>query len=181
MHPDRLVHGLCAASIAAMVAAAVAADGTRQVATPEGTSAPAASAAPAEAAESAPPSSNANVSAPQPSEQRSSAPDSSSTPAEHLDLDALEEQLRDTKAMGFFTKLSLKNQMDDLLAQFREYHEGKSNATMTQLRRSYDLLLMKVLSLVQDSDEKLARSIIESREAIWNLLSDPLEFPTLRS
>ncbi len=70
--------------------------------------------------------------------------------------------------------------MDDLLAQFREYYEGRTNTTMPQLRRSYDLLLMKVLSLIQDSDHKLARAIVESREAIWDLLSDPVKFPTLQ-
>ena len=50
---------------------------------------------------------------------------------------------------------------------------------MTQLRRSYDLLLMKVLSLLQDADQKLASAIVASREAIWGLLADPKKFATL--
>ena len=40
---------------------------------------------------------------------------------------------------------SLKNQVDDLLDQFRDYYKGKAKLTMTELRRSYDLLMMKVL------------------------------------
>ena len=65
-----------------------------------------------------------------------------------LDLKTLEQQLKDTKAIGFFTKLTLKNQVDDLLDQFRDYYRGKVKLTMTDLRRSYDLLMMKVLSLL---------------------------------
>src|SRR5262249_7854586 len=36
-----------------------------------------------------------------------------------LDLRSLEQRLRDTTAIGVFTKLSLKNQVDDLLREFR--------------------------------------------------------------
>src|SRR5262245_18507652 len=96
-----------------------------------------------------------------------------------LDLNALKEQLKETKAIGIFTKISLKNQVDDLLDQFRKYHQGKSKIDMMELRRSYNLLLMKVLSLVQNKDQKLASSIVSSREAIWALLSDPKKFATL--
>jgi hypothetical protein len=96
-----------------------------------------------------------------------------------LDLAALKEQLKETKAMGVFTKITLRNQVDDLLQQFRDYYLGKSKVNMTQLRRSYDLLLMKVLSLLQDADQKLAAAIVFSREAIWGLLADPKKFATL--
>ena len=98
-----------------------------------------------------------------------------------LDLDALKAQLKDTKAIGVFTKLSLKNKVDDLMDQFRDYYQGKTKITMTELRRSYDLLMMKVLSLLQDSDQKLASAIVSSREAIWGLLSDPKKFATLQA
>ena len=97
-----------------------------------------------------------------------------------LDLNALKEQLKDTKAIGIFTKITLKNQVDDLLDQFREYHQGKAKLTMTDLRRSYDLLMMKVLSLLQDEDQPLASAIVSSREAIWGLLADPKKFATLQ-
>ena len=97
-----------------------------------------------------------------------------------LDLDALKQQLKDTDAIGVMTKLSLKNQVDDLLQQFRDYYDGKAKVTLPQLRRSYDGLLMKVLSLVQDSDRKLATSIVASREPIWGLLSDPKKFAALQ-
>jgi hypothetical protein len=106
-------------------------------------------------------------------------PPSAARPA--LDLNGLKEHLKETKAIGAFTKLTLKNQVDDLLQQFRDFYQGKAKVTMTQLRRSYDLLLMKVLSLLQDADQKLASAIVASREAIWGLLADPKKFATLDS
>ena len=103
-----------------------------------------------------------------------------STVAAPLDVTALKEKLKATKAIGVFTKISLKNQVDDLMKQFSDYYQGKGKTTMPELRRAYDLLLMKVLSLLQDSDQKLASEVVSSREAIWGLLSDPKRFATLQ-
>jgi len=77
------------------------------------------------------------------------------------------------------TKLTLKNQVDDLLDKFRAHHQGKATPTVTELRQSYDLLMMKVLSLLQDKDQMLASDIVASREVIWGLLADPKKFATL--
>jgi hypothetical protein len=96
-----------------------------------------------------------------------------------LDLASLEQRLRDTKAIGVFTKISLKNQVDDLLTQFRAFHQGRAGAILTELRDRYNLLLLKVLSLLQNSDPVLAQAIASSREAIWGLLADPVKFATL--
>ncbi len=74
-----------------------------------------------------------------------------------------------------FTKLSLKNQVDDLLNQFRAYHKSQTPA-LAALRQSYNLLMLKVLALLQDSDPALARDIVASREAIWGILADPKKF-----
>ena len=107
-------------------------------------------------------------------------PVAAATPlAAPLDLHALEAQLRATKAIGLCTKISLKNQVDDLMKQFRDHYGGKTTRTMTELRRSYDLLIMKVLSLLQDDDRQLASAIVSSREAIWGLLSDQNKFANL--
>ena len=96
-----------------------------------------------------------------------------------LDLIALEKQLKSTKAIGIFSKIALKNQVDDLMKQFREHYKGKNSKTMSDLRQSYDLLMMKVLSLVQDNDKNLAAAIVSSRAAIWDLLADPVKFAAL--
>jgi hypothetical protein len=109
-----------------------------------------------------------------------SAAPASPTPAA-LDLPRLEERLRDTRAIGVFTKLSLKNQVDDLLAKFRTYHKGTTPPTLPQLRQSYEVLLIKVISLLQDDDPKLAADVGSSREAIWSVLSDPKKFASLNA
>jgi hypothetical protein len=96
-----------------------------------------------------------------------------------LDLTSLEKRLRETQAIGVFTKLSLKNQVDDLLEQLAAFHEGRGQPPLAKLRESYDLLLLKVLSLLQDKDPALARDIAASREALWNLLADPAKFANL--
>jgi hypothetical protein len=96
-----------------------------------------------------------------------------------LDLASLEQRLRDTHAIGIMTKLSLKNQVDDLLADLRKFHSGSSSTTLAQLRQSYELLLLKVVSLLQNGDPQLATAVSGSREAIWSLLSDPVKFAQL--
>lgn len=90
-----------------------------------------------------------------------------------LDLADLEQRLRDTRAIGVFTKLSLKNQVDDLLSEFRTYYKGQDKQPSPELRQRYDLLILKVLSLLQDTDPALAAAISSSREAIWAILADP--------
>jgi hypothetical protein len=108
------------------------------------------------------------------------APPSDKSPAPPtLDLSALEQRLRDTHAIGVFTKLSLKNQVDDLLNQFRALYRGPNKRPSPELRQRYDLLLLKVLSLLQDSDPSLAAAISSSREAIWGVLADPEKFAKL--
>ena len=93
-----------------------------------------------------------------------------------LDLTSLEQRLRDTRAIGVFTKLSLKNQVDDLLAQLRAYHHGQPKPPLTALRQRYELLLLKVVSLLQDGDAQLASAVSSSRDAIWGILADPRKF-----
>jgi len=112
--------------------------------------------------------------------KKPSATSSSGKPgAPPLDLTALETRLKETKAIGVFTKIALKNQVDDLLNQFRAHYQGRINTTLPELRQSYDRLLLKVLTLLQDGDPELARAVVASREAIWGILADPAKFATL--
>ena len=89
-----------------------------------------------------------------------------------MDLKGLEQRLKGSDAIGVMTKLSLKNQVDDLIARFRAYHAGSRPPTLPELRPAFDLLVMKVLSLLQDKDAGLARDINASRDALWNVLAD---------
>lgn len=74
------------------------------------------------------------------------------------------------------TKISVKNQADDLLDKFRAYHTQQSAMSLADLRSSYELLVLKILSLVQDGDPPLAREIDRSRAAIWEILADQRKF-----
>jgi outer membrane biosynthesis protein TonB len=98
-----------------------------------------------------------------------------------LDLKTLEERLKETDAIGLMTKLSLKNQVDDLVDEFRAYYAGRSKASIGELRRPYELLLMKVLTLLQDRDPPLARAVNASRDQIWSILSDREKFSSTLS
>jgi hypothetical protein len=100
------------------------------------------------------------------------APPKVAASAPALDLRTLEQRLKDTSAIGVLTKLSLKNQVDDLVGKFKTYHAGARPPTLSELKPSFDLLLMKVLSLLQDKDASLAREINASRDAIWGVLTD---------
>jgi hypothetical protein len=109
--------------------------------------------------------------------KKETAPEPATPKAEPpLDLASLETRLKETKAIGIMTKIALKNQVDDLLNQFRGFYAGKVKTTLAELRKAYDLLVLKVLSLLQDSDPSLAAAIVASREAIWGILSDPVKF-----
>lgn len=94
-------------------------------------------------------------------------------------LSALEQRLKDTPAIGVFTKLTLKNQVDELIARFRAHYEGRGGSTLAQLRQSYEQLLTRVQGLLKDGDPGLASAIAHSREAIWAVLTDPVQFAKL--
>lgn len=105
---------------------------------------------------------------------KAAEPDQATTAA--LDLTSLEKRLRETHAIGVFTKISLKNQVDDLLAHVKLFHEGRGTITLAALRERFSLLLLKVLSVLQDGDPALARDVSGSREALWGILEDPVKF-----
>jgi hypothetical protein len=112
--------------------------------------------------------------APAPAPTPSPTPTPSASPT--LNLADLEQRLRQTSAIGVFTKLSLKNQVDDLLNAFRALYKGPNKHPTVELRQRYDQLLLKVLTLLQDGDPPLAAAIASSREAIWSILADPDKF-----
>ena len=101
------------------------------------------------------------------------------TAKKEFDIKELVARLRATKAIGFFTKLALKNQIDDLLGKLRCYHAGTCDAPLPTLREEFNLLLMKLLSLLQDNDPDLFRTLAGTRDILWNKLTDPIAFAEL--
>src|SRR5207237_8996742 len=110
---------------------------------------------------------------------KTSSPDSAKKSSPTPDPPSREQRLKDTDAIGVLTKIALKNQVDDLLDRFRAYYQGKLKTTLAELRRPYDLLVLKVLSLLQDSDPSLASAIVASREAICAILAGRAKFATV--
>ncbi len=129
----------------------------------------------------APPAAKAPPPAPpaQATKKDSTPPDVAKPKVPPLDLASLETRLKQTKAIGVLSKIAISNQVDDLLDQFRAFYQGKLKTTLAELRRPYDLLVLKVLSLLQDSDPALASAIVASREAIWGILADPGKFAAI--
>jgi hypothetical protein len=96
-----------------------------------------------------------------------------------VDLDVLEDRLNRTKAVGAFTKIKLKGEITKLLKKVEAYHDGKSSLTLEQIREQYDLLYMKVVSLLQAKDTQLHHQLCNSWDVIWTTLEDPVQFDKL--
>lgn len=100
--------------------------------------------------------------------------------APQLDLDGLETRLRKTKAIGMFTKLELKNQVEALLDDMQRYHEQRGSLSLEQLEDRFELLVMKLLLLLQDDDPQLHRAIADARPTLWTTLANPDQFASVR-
>lgn len=98
---------------------------------------------------------------------------------EAVDLDALTSKLADTKALGLFTKLSLKREVDAFEKDVQTYHQHKGDSTLDQLEERYELMVDKLLVLIQDKDQALAQDIQQARAQVWAKLADPDEFAKL--
>jgi hypothetical protein len=78
--------------------------------------------------------------------------------AENVNLDSLRSSLRETDAIGFVTKLSLKHQLDSLLESFGDYHRGQGDQTLPSLHQQFAELLDSTLSVLRDEDPQLYRT-----------------------
>ena len=93
-----------------------------------------------------------------------------------FDRDALVDRVSHSKALGFFTKLSLKQDVDQLLVGFRAHHDGSEDYSIEQLRERYDVMVHKLVILLQEKDQELVQTIDDGRERLWAKLSDEKKF-----
>jgi hypothetical protein len=93
-----------------------------------------------------------------------------------VDLDELEDGLRETEAIGLATKLTLKSKLDSLIESFREFHQGKGDHRIQTLQERFGGLLNKTLALVREDDPRLFRRISAARRGLWLMVSDPVRF-----
>lgn len=99
-----------------------------------------------------------------------------STGVEQVNLEGLRGSLRETDAIGFMTKLSLKRELDSLLEDFGAYHKGRSNQTLPSLREKFAGLLASTLSLLREDDPRLFRKLLDAQGHLWLIVSDPVRF-----
>ena len=93
-------------------------------------------------------------------------------------LDKLAQRIKDTDAIGAFSKLALKNDIDDLVDALRRYHEDHEGDIDT-LHARYDALVLKLMALLEQKEPELALALGRSRKAIWSKLVNPVEFAKL--
>ena len=92
-----------------------------------------------------------------------------------LDLESLEQRVRTSSALGFFDKIKLKFEVDELIQSVSNFYNDKSHESVRVLRVRYEALLSKALELLQ-KDTELRRELSSSREVLWKMLLDPVRF-----
>jgi hypothetical protein len=95
-----------------------------------------------------------------------------------ISLDELGTRIKQTPAIGTFSKLSLKNDLDDLVDGLRGYHARKEG-DLDDLHQRYEALVLKLMTLLEEDEPELALALGRSRERIWKRLLDPVEFAKL--
>jgi hypothetical protein len=119
-----------------------------------------------------------SIAAPGTGESRAPAAQSHSTSGAHeMDLQELEKRVRATRAISVFQKLELQQEVNELLARFRQVHSGQTSEIST-LRRPYERLIASIQSRL-GRDPQLAGEISASREAIWGVLTDRTKFASI--
>ena len=89
------------------------------------------------------------------------------------DLEALEDGLRETDAIGFTTKLSLKSRIETLIEKFRDFHAGEESDGVEVLEAEFSALMDHTLALVRSDDPALFQQISAARQELWTTLRDP--------
>jgi len=88
----------------------------------------------------------------------------------HVDYKELEERLKNTDAIGFFTKLAIRNDIIDLVDKIKQYRKKSMlKAKMKEIRARFDGLLLKIIALLEE-DPDLSRDLYVGRESIWESL-----------
>jgi hypothetical protein len=115
-----------------------------------------------------------------PKEAAAPEPEPAPQPEPEFEFETLQTRLRETKALGVFTKLEIKDQISSLLDKVRKRHETGTN-NWSDLREAFDLLVLKVMTLLQDQDAELASELARARESLWAVLADPVRFAKLEA
>ncbi len=86
-----------------------------------------------------------------------------------FDMERLIRRLKESDAIGVFTKLALRSDALDLIELVKAWRRHADDLSLRDIRARYEGLLLKVLALLDD-DPALSRDISMAREDIWNSL-----------
>ena len=90
-----------------------------------------------------------------------------------FDIDVLIERVKETNAIGFITKLSLKNQLDDLLEHAEDVNENPTAEDVEQIEAEFDGLLLKTVTLLNNGEDfTLAEDIFQARDQLWESIME---------
>ncbi|MDX8407448.1 MAG: hypothetical protein R8L58_03580 [Mariprofundaceae bacterium] len=87
-----------------------------------------------------------------------------------INLAMLTERLKNTDAIGVFTKLAIRSDIMDLKDDIARYRQKSLlQSKMKEVRERFDGLLLKIMALL-DGDPDLSHDLYSARESIWESL-----------
>jgi len=87
-----------------------------------------------------------------------------------VDIESLKSRLKETDAIGVFTKLAIRSDILDLVDEINRHRKKNRLASkIAEMRASFDGLLLKMVALLE-RDPALSRDLYVSRESIWKSL-----------
>jgi hypothetical protein len=95
-----------------------------------------------------------------------------------LDVATLRVRLKDTPAIGLIAKLRLRSEIEDLVSDLAAYHARHPTKTL-ELHTRYCNLVVRVVGQLEHGDGALAHDLTESRDHLWEALTDPGQFASL--
>ena len=84
-----------------------------------------------------------------------------------FNLDILIARLKETDALGVFTKLALKGDVEEIIEMAHEYQSLAALPELQSAREQFDGLVLKTITLLNDKDPNLAADIYQARDLVW--------------
>jgi hypothetical protein len=103
------------------------------------------------------------------------------TSSKNFDFCALETKIRNTNAIDFFSKINLKNEIDSLIDDFRNFQVGESAYSFGALKARFENLIRNTVAMLRKGDAALAEEIERSGEALWTTLNTPEKLVAIAS
>lgn len=95
------------------------------------------------------------------------------------DLAVLRARIQATAALSIFEKISLRCRVENLLAQFRQYHRDPTAVLLRELHTQFTQLIADLTTQLRVGDPALCRDLQLAQERLWRVLVDPVRFAQL--